>query len=127
MSEGAALTVVVHPLPFLAEGLHTPLSLWALTTCAMSTLIVAGCDRMSFRPMPFLPVELLEPSLTLDSVGAGGLVPVPDPLPDPGLLDPVPGPLDPEPDPVVRAAETSVCAINAPHVEAAGSSPASPP
>jgi len=80
--------------------------------------------------MPFLPVDLLAPSSTPDSVGADVLAPVPDPAPVPGLLDPVPGldPVpDPEPDLVVGAAATSVCAINAPHVEAAGSSPASPP
>ena len=42
--------------------------------------------------MPFLPVELLAPSLTPDNVGASVLAPVPDPAPDPGLLDPVPDP-----------------------------------
>ena len=83
----------------------------------MRILIVADCDRVSFRAMPFLPVDLLESSLTPDNVGAGVLAPVRDPAPG----------LEPIPDPVVGAAATSSGAVNGPHAELAGSSPASPP
>ena len=68
-----SFTEIVHLVPFLAAGLHTPLTLWPVTVRETTTAIVAGRDRVNIRLVPLLAANLLERSRTAESAGTEGV------------------------------------------------------